>query len=221
MTADCGLCPASFSSSRSATFHRISQLRQHHKRALSSLFGMAYGLCNPEDIIQVPDTVPGTRSHWPKAKDYIPNENDKRFRQWLNGWRRKTSEDTYGKDCASRLGYSNMMLDDTFELICDAAHDNLIASIDDLYEETRWHLTGKYGQTVVDKINEIIPSPLPSKPHPASIPQGRKCPIPSPLPSKPHHAPISKGRKCSNCGQTGHNSERFPKFQHPTVSTFQ
>ena len=151
------------------------------------------------DSVPTRDTGSRTQSRWPKAKDYIPDENDKMFRQWLNDWRRKTSGDTYGKACVRRIGYSNRMLNSTLELICDAAHKNLIASVDDLYKETNWYLTDEHGQTVVDKIKELTPTAPPSKSHPAPVPKPRRV-------------------KCSNCGQVGHTSERFPALCRIYVS---
>jgi len=159
----------------------------------------------------------GIQPRWPKVKDYIPNETDKTFRQWLNDWRRETNEDTFGRDRVGRPGCSNIMLDDTLELICDAAHNNLIASVDDLYKETRWHLTGKHGQTLVDKIKEIIPAAPRSKPKPKPKPRlesnlkfRREQP-------KPHPTPVPKPPRCSSCGLIGHNSERFPVLRHTHV----
>ena len=92
-----------------------------------------------------------------RMKEYVPNENDKELRRWLDSWRWKISRDIYGAPCVKRLGCSNFMADGLLDQICAAAHHNLITSIDDLDKETRWHFIKEYGQTLVDKIKEIIP----------------------------------------------------------------
>ena len=148
-------------------------------------------LCNPEefkDMFQVFDPAPKTQLRRSQIKDYIPTESDKNLRKWLDDWRRKTSKEVHGEYCVRYYGPLNIMLDDTFERICDAAHHNLITSVDDLYKETRWHLTYEYGQTIIEKIKEIILVDLPpsTAPHPVKQPQPRKC---------------------SSCGQVGHTSE--------------
>lgn len=145
-------------------------------------------LCNPEvfkDTFQVPDAGLKPQPRRSKIKDYHPTESDKSFRTWLDGWRQKTSEDDYGKGCSTHFGSSNIMTDTIFERICDAAHHNLINTIDDLYKETRWHLTHKYGQIVVNVVKDVIPVALP--------------------PPKPHTEKTL--RKCSSCRQVGHTSE--------------
>ena len=76
------------------------------------------------------------------------------------------------------------MADSTLDQICDAAHQHLISSTNDLFKETRWHLTNEFGQTIVDQIKEVIPA------------------APPPLKT-------TATRKCSQCGQPGHNSEHF------------
>ena len=86
--------------------------------------------------MQVPD--PGSKnyqSHQWKVKDYVPNENDKKLQEWLNDWRRRTNKEVHGEAWVEHCGPSNIMLDETFERICDAAHHNLIASADDLYKK--------------------------------------------------------------------------------------
>ena len=83
---------------------------------------------------------PVTQPHGSKTKDYIPDENDKILRQWLNDWRQESSEDAYGKIVVRYFGCSSFMPNNTLERICDAAHYDLIASIDDLNKETHWHL---------------------------------------------------------------------------------
>ena len=76
------------------------------------------------------------------------------------------------------------MTDHLLQRVCDATHHSLINSTDDLYKETDWHFTDEYGQTVVDKIKEIVPiAPQPSK--------------------------TATVRKCSKYGQPGHISELF------------
>jgi hypothetical protein len=149
-------------------------------------------LCSPEefvDMFQVPNAGPKSQSHRSKIKDYIPNERDKKLRQWLDDWRQKTSEDVYGKSSINYFGCSTVMLDSILERICDAAHQNLISSVDDLHKETRWYLTHKYGQTVIDAIKTIMPATLP--------------------PSESHPAKTPKVHKCSSCGRVGHTSELF------------
>ena len=135
-------------------------------------------------MFQVVSPPPKTQLRRLKIKDYIPDKNDKELRRYLNDWRQKTSVDAYGALFVKHAGYSNIMTDHLLDRICDAAHHNLIASVDDLYKETRWHLIDKHGQTIVDKIRDTIPAPLP--------------------PSK-----TTTVRRCSQCGQTGHNSELF------------
>lgn len=152
-------------------------------------------LCNPgefEDMFQVPDPGPKNQIRRSKIKDYVSNESDKTFREWLDDWRRKTSKEVQGDHCVRYYGPLNIMLDDTFERICDAAHHNLITSVDNLYKETRWYLTHEYGQIIIDKIKEIIPADLP--------------------PSGSRTAKNSRPRKCSNCGQVGHTSELSAEF---------
>lgn len=138
-------------------------------------------------MFRLPHTIPKTQLRRSKIKDYIPGENDKAFQQWLKDWRQKTSEDLYGVCCVKYLGCSNVMTDHTLGQICDAAHQNLIASTDDLYKETRWHLAYERGQTIVNKIKEMVPAVL--------------------LPPK-----TVAIRRCSMCGQPGHNSEFFAKL---------
>lgn len=135
-----------------------------------------------EDAFRVPDTQLKTQLRRSRIKDYIPDKNDEKLRQWLEDWRRKTSIELYGVHSVKHFGFSNVMTDHTLSQICDAAHQNLIMSTDDLYKETRWHFIYQYGQTVVGKIREIKPVvPLPVK--------------------------TTTARKCSKCGQPGHNSE--------------
>ena len=138
-------------------------------------------------MFRVPDAGPKTQPCRSKIKDYVPNENDKIFQLWLDDWRQETSEYLHGKACVRYFGCSNVMTDTVFERICDAVHNNLIASVDDLYKETRWYLTNKYGQVIVDEIKEIVPVAPPQKSRPTTTP---------------------KPRKCSNCGQLGHISEQ-------------
>lgn len=136
-------------------------------------------------MFRVPDTGPRTQPRRSKVKDYVPNENDKAFRSWLDIWRRETSEAAHGKPCVRYLGSSNIMLDDTFEKICDAVHHNLINSVHDLHKETsRWNLTHKYGQIIVDSIKNIIPA------------------VPPPTAT----TTTAKQRRCSSCSQVGHTS---------------
>ena len=146
-------------------------------------------LCNPEefeDMFQVPNPGSKNQPRRSKIKDYVQNENDKKLRKWLDDWRRKTTKEVHGEQCLRYYGPSNIMLTETFDRICDAAHHNLIASVDDLFKESRWFLTYKYGQIVVDAIKEIIPvDPLPSESHPTKTRQPPKC---------------------SSCGQVGHTS---------------
>lgn len=146
-------------------------------------------LCNPQefkDMFRVPNSQPKTQLRRSKRKDYTPNKDDEKLRQWLEDWRRETSKNLYGVHFVRHFGCSTVMTDDTLGQICDAAHQNLIASTNDLYKETRWHFIDKYGQIIVDKIRDIIPRVI------------------APPPSKPPTV-----RKCSKCGQTGHNSEFF------------
>jgi len=136
-----------------------------------------------EDMSQVSDLESKTRSRRSEVQDYVPDENDKKFRQWLEDWRRQTSEDLYGAYFLGYFGYSNVMTTYTLDRICDAAHQNLITSTDDLYRETGWHLTDEYGQIIVDKIREIMGGSAPPPPKKPAI------------------------RKCSKCGQPGHDSK--------------
>lgn len=133
-------------------------------------------------MFQVPDPPPKSQLRRSKLKDYIPDEHDKELHQWLMDWRQKTSEEEYGLPFVKHFGCSNIMTDQVLSRICDAAHQHLITSTNDLYKESRWHLTQKYGQMVVDKIKETIPA--------------------APPPSKP-----TTVRKCSKCRQPGHDSE--------------
>ena len=134
-------------------------------------------------MFQAANPQPKIQSRRPKVliEDYTPDENDKKLRQWLDGWRWEISRDIHGVE---NFGCLNFMTGHLLQRICDAAHHNLINSTEDLYKETGWHFTDEYGQTVVDKIKEITPiAPQPSK--------------------------IATVRKCSKYGQPGHTSELF------------
>ena len=138
-------------------------------------------------MFQTPNTRPEPQLRRSRIKDYIPDDNDYILQQWLDDWRWYTCEEVFGKASVRYFGCSNVMSDTTFERICDAAHHGLIRSVKDLYKETRWHLTGRYGQIVVDAIKDAIPAVPPPELHPATTP---------------------KPRKCSLCGEPGHTSER-------------
>ena len=115
-------------------------------------------------MFQVQDPRPKTQLRRSKKKDYIPNENDKRLRSWVDDWRRKTAVGTYGAACVKRFGCSNIMTDQVLDQVCHAAHHGLISSVDNLYKETRWHFTYKYGRTIAEKIKEMLPiAPPPAK----------------------------------------------------------
>ena len=131
-------------------------------------------LCNPKesrDMFRVPDAGPKTQPRRSKIMEHAPNENDKIFRLWLDDWRQETSEYLRGKACVRYFGCSNVMTDTVFGRTCDTVHNNLIASVDDLYKETHWYLTKKYGQVIVDKIKEIEPVAPPQKSRPMTQPQ--------------------------------------------------
>ena len=136
-------------------------------------------LCNPEefeDMFWVPNLHSKSQPCRSKIKDYTPDNNDKTLQEWLKDWRRKTSKDIYGVHCVKHFGYLNVVADSTLDQICDAAHQHLISSTNDLFKETHWHLTNEFGQTIVDQIKEVIPA------------------APPPLKT-------TATRKCSQCGQ--------------------
>jgi len=137
-------------------------------------------------MFRVPNAGPKTQLRRSKIKDYIPNENDETLQQWLNNWWWETSENVHGWPCVRYFSCSNIMSDSILERICDAAHHNLPTSIDNLYKETRWHLTHEYGQVIINAIREAIPA----------APSLEPCPAPAPKP-----------RRCSACKQVSHTSE--------------
>ena len=105
------------------------------------------------------------------------------------------SNDTFGQSFTRVFGCYTFMPDEILNRIVDAAHENLITSVEGLIKETRWHLSKEHGQAVVGIISEM---------HPGT---GQQLPTRTPIPTIPKLGPKPREMVCSSCGQPGHSSE--------------
>jgi len=123
---------------------------------------------------------------------YEPSEDDKMLRVRLDRWRWKMADDIFGELFTNNFGCYTFMPNEVFNRICDAAHYDLITSIDTLAKETRWHLSKEHGQAVIKIISEMRPVTAPQSP---------------PQTAAPASDPKLRELMCTSCGQPGHSSE--------------
>ena len=128
-------------------------------------------------------------------KSYQPSKEDKALRKRLNEWRWKMSNDLYGEGFIRGFGCSTFMPNAILNRICDAAHYNLVTSVDTLMKETDWHFSQEHGQKVVDIISEMQATPPPPSPE--------QTPVAATLKTGPLEP------SCVGCDQQGHSRGLF------------
>lgn len=128
-------------------------------------------------------------------KPYEPDKHDKELRKQLDEWRRNMSNDKYGRSFTKVFGYSTFMPDKILNCIVNAAHKNLITSVEKLAKETRWHHSKEYGQAVVEIILGMCPR------------TDQQLRIQTPASVVLKSGPKPREMVCTSCGQPGHSSE--------------
>ena len=154
-------------------------------------------LCNPAEfedkfVVSLEKRKPQPRRS--TMKPYEPSEDDKRLRKHLDEWRWEMSVKLHGELFTNDFGCFTFMPNDVLDRICDAAHHNLITSIDALLKETRWHLTREHGQSVVDIVSRMRPETV------SRLSQQTTTPVAATSGPKP------RDLVCTSCGQPGHSS---------------
>ena len=155
-------------------------------------------LCNPSEFEDEYIVSLEKRKSQPRRstmKPYEPSENDKTLRERLDSWRWEMSDTIFGELFTAGLGCYTLMTDEVLDRICDAAHFNLITSVENLTKETRWHFSTDHGQKVI----EII-----SAAHPVIDAQP---PVQTTTPVTTIPGPKPRDMVCTGCGQRGHSSE--------------
>ena len=127
---------------------------------------------------------------------YEPSEDDRALRDQLVEWRWKMSNNLFGDTFDRGFGYFMFMPNGVLDRICDAAHYNLITSVETLMRESCWDLSLEYGQKVVDMISEIRPVPVPAPAPPPPPPQ-----TPAIVTRKKKYRELT----CASCKQQGHS----------------
>ena len=120
------------------------------------------------------------------------------LRKRLDQWRWEMADEIFGVLFTNDFGCYTFMPNEILDRICDAARRHLIVSIDALEEETCWHLSKEYGQSVIDIISEMQPATTLQPPPQTTTPATAATPGMKP-----------REQTCSSCGQPGHNS-KFP-----------
>ena len=105
------------------------------------------------------------------------------------------SKTIFGKLFTQGLGCPTFMPNEVLDSICDAAHFNLITSVETLAKETCWHLARDYGESIVQIILEAFP---PASPQPL---------VPPLVPATSTSGPKAREMICTSCGQSGHSNE--------------
>ena len=128
-------------------------------------------------------------------KSYEPSENDKTFRKQLDSWRWEMANKLYTEFFTTDFGCYTFMTDDVLNRICDAAHFNLITSVENLAKETRWNSSMEYGQRVIEIISAAYPT------------LDSQSPLETAAPAPSTSVPKPREMVCTGCGQRGHTSE--------------
>jgi hypothetical protein len=161
---------------------------------------LCYDVCDPAEFenkfaITLEKQKPQPRRSM--VKTYEPSEEEKMLRKQLNDWRWKMSVELHGEGFTDSFGCATFMADEVLDRICDAAHYDLITSIDALAKETDWHLAKEHGQPVIDIISATTPLPQVQTDAPVAATSG----------------PKPREQTCTSCGQPGHTS-KFPSRTH-------
>jgi hypothetical protein len=102
------------------------------------------------------------------------------------------ADNLFGELFTKDFGCFTFMPNEVLDCICNAAHYDLLVSIDTLAKETRWHLSKEHGQKVIDIISEMRPVIAPQSPPQTMAPVTVKT--------------KSRELTCTSCNQPGHSS---------------
>lgn len=115
------------------------------------------------------------------------------------------SKTIFGELFTQGLGCSTFMPNEILDSICDAAHFNLITSVETLAKETRWHLAKDHGESVVQIILETFP------------PASSQLLVPPVVLVTSTSGPKAREMICTSCGQPGHSSESSDRIHRSNI----
>ncbi|KAM5542547.1 hypothetical protein V8D89_004006 [Ganoderma adspersum] len=96
----------------------------------------------------------------PPAAEYIMTDKDHEFCLALHKLRRDKMQACFGTAILHNLGPGLIMSYTMLEQIAECARAHKLRSLDDLYEETKWHETRELGDQVLELVSKYYPLPV-------------------------------------------------------------